>query len=148
LCVCRFRVAASKQSLDEAPYINCPKLSQTSKYHLQPSLSAFLLDDKPWFLNWGKTCCYIHQNLLLGFTNWPVILLHQLCPSSFLAPSSPRHHLPLKFKLDKVEGRCWWVGPRCQNIWIICVLSEFHFCSPWILDTRLLFWIRPWFLTW
>jgi hypothetical protein len=33
--VCRFRVAASKQSLDEAPYINCPKLSQTSKHHLQ-----------------------------------------------------------------------------------------------------------------
>jgi hypothetical protein len=29
----------------------------------------------------------------LGFTNWPVILLHQLCPSSFLAPSSPRHHV-------------------------------------------------------
>jgi hypothetical protein len=27
LCVCRFRVAASKQSLDEAPYINCPQLS-------------------------------------------------------------------------------------------------------------------------
>jgi hypothetical protein len=35
LCVCRFRIAASKQSLDEAPYINCPKLSQTSKHHLQ-----------------------------------------------------------------------------------------------------------------
>jgi hypothetical protein len=51
LCVCRFRIAASKQSLDEAPYINCPKLSQTSKHHLQSSLSAFLLDDKPWFLN-------------------------------------------------------------------------------------------------
>jgi hypothetical protein len=33
--VCRFRVAASKQSLDEATYINCPKLSQTSKHHLQ-----------------------------------------------------------------------------------------------------------------
>jgi hypothetical protein len=32
--VCRFRVAASKQRLDEAPYINCPKLSQTSKHHL------------------------------------------------------------------------------------------------------------------
>jgi hypothetical protein len=27
----------------------------------------------------------------LGFTNWPVILLHQQTPSSFLAPSSPRH---------------------------------------------------------
>jgi hypothetical protein len=51
LCVCRFRVAACKQSLDEAPYINCPLLSQISKHHLQPSLSAFFLNDKPWFLN-------------------------------------------------------------------------------------------------
>jgi hypothetical protein len=33
--VCRFHVAASKQSLNEAPYINYPKLSQTSKHHLQ-----------------------------------------------------------------------------------------------------------------
>jgi hypothetical protein len=35
LCVCRFHVAASKQSLDEVPYINCSQLSQTSKHHLQ-----------------------------------------------------------------------------------------------------------------
>jgi hypothetical protein len=39
LCVCRFHVAASMQSLDEAPYINCPKLSQTSKHHLQSFVS-------------------------------------------------------------------------------------------------------------
>jgi hypothetical protein len=84
LRVCRFRVAAGKQSLDEVPYINCLKLSQTSKHHLQSSLSTFLLDDKPWFLNWGKTCYYIHQNLLLGFSNWPVILLHQLGPINLL----------------------------------------------------------------
>jgi hypothetical protein len=46
---------------------------------------------------------------------------------------------PLKFELDKVDGRCWRVGPRCQNLWLIRVLSEFYFCSPWILATRLLF---------
>jgi hypothetical protein len=69
--VCRFRVAASKQSLDEVPYINCPKLSQTSKHHLQSSLSTFLLNDKPCFLNWGKTSCYTHHTFLLGFpTGW------------------------------------------------------------------------------
>jgi hypothetical protein len=39
--VCRFRIAASKQSLDEAPYINCPKLSQTSKHHLQSYCPLF-----------------------------------------------------------------------------------------------------------
>jgi hypothetical protein len=27
----------------------------------------------------------------LGFSNWPVILLHQQTPTSFLAPSSPSH---------------------------------------------------------
>jgi hypothetical protein len=32
--------------------------------------------------------CYIHQTLLLGFSNWPVIYYTQ---SSFLASSSPRH---------------------------------------------------------
>jgi hypothetical protein len=31
------------------------------------------------------------SNLLLGFSNWPVILLHQQTQSSFLASSSPRH---------------------------------------------------------
>jgi hypothetical protein len=25
--------------------------------------------DKPWFHNWGKTCCCAHHNLLLGFSN-------------------------------------------------------------------------------
>jgi hypothetical protein len=31
----------------------------------------------------------------------------------------------------KVEGHCWIVDPRCQILWIIHVLSEFYFCSPW-----------------
>jgi hypothetical protein len=39
--VCRFRIAASKQSLDEVPYINYPKLSQTSKHHLQSHCLLF-----------------------------------------------------------------------------------------------------------
>jgi hypothetical protein len=32
---------------------------------------------------------------------------------------------PLKFKLDKVEGRCWWMGPLYQNLWtrIMCYLD-------------------------
>jgi hypothetical protein len=46
------------------------------------------MNDKPWFLNRGKTSSYIHQNLLLGFTNWPVFYYK---PTSFLAPSSPCH---------------------------------------------------------
>jgi hypothetical protein len=48
-------------------------------------------------------------------------------------------NLPLKFELDKVEGRCWRVDLLCQNLWIIHVLSKFYICSLWILATRLLF---------
>jgi hypothetical protein len=34
-------------------------------------LSAPLLNDKPWFLTEGKSCCYIHHTFLLGFpTGW------------------------------------------------------------------------------
>jgi hypothetical protein len=40
------------------------------------------------FITEGKTCCYIYQTLLLGFSNWPVIYYTQ---SSFLASSSPLH---------------------------------------------------------
>jgi hypothetical protein len=50
---------------------------------------------------------------------------------------------PLKFELDKVEECCWRVGSRCQNPWIIRMLSEFYFCFPSILATRLLFFNPP-----
>jgi hypothetical protein len=35
--------------------------------------------DKPWFHNWGKTCCCAHHNLLLGFPTrrLSTIFLHQ-----------------------------------------------------------------------
>jgi hypothetical protein len=46
----------------------------------------------------------------------------------------------LKFQLDKVEGRYWRVGPRCQIIrkGNVCTLFDL-FCSPWLLHTWLLF---------
>jgi hypothetical protein len=51
----------------------------------------------------GKTCCYIHQTLLLGFSNWPVIYYTQ---SSFLASSSPRHQRACN------PG----IAPRCGDV--------------------------------
>jgi hypothetical protein len=34
-------------------------------------LFAPLLNNKPWFLTEGKSCCYIHHTFLLGFpTGW------------------------------------------------------------------------------
>jgi hypothetical protein len=53
--------------------------------------------DKPWFHNWGKTCCCAHHNLLLGFPTGRLstIFLHQHCTTSelllepVLPPSTP-----------------------------------------------------------
>jgi hypothetical protein len=64
--VCRFRVAASKQSLDEAPYINCPKLSQTSKHNLgfltEGKLAAILITPSSWgSQRAGHSPCIIPQ---------------------------------------------------------------------------------------
>jgi hypothetical protein len=53
--VCRFRVVASKQSLDVAPYINCLKLSQTSKHHLQSYCLLFSWTINHGFLTEGKS---------------------------------------------------------------------------------------------
>jgi hypothetical protein len=47
-------------------------------------LSLLSKNDKPWFLNWGKICCYIHHTFLLGFpTGW----------------SFTTHHLPTWFHM-------------------------------------------------
>jgi hypothetical protein len=40
----------------------------------------------------------------LGFTNWPVILLHQQTPTSFLAPSSPRHQQRGRYCCDATRS--------------------------------------------
>jgi hypothetical protein len=44
----------AKQSLDEAPYINCPKLSLSQSASPSVALFALLLIDIPWFLTEGK----------------------------------------------------------------------------------------------
>jgi hypothetical protein len=59
------------------PYINCPKLSLSQSASPSVVLSALLLIDIPWFLNWGKTCCYLHQTFSWGF-QLAGYLLHQL----------------------------------------------------------------------
>ena len=91
--VCRFCVAASKQSLDEAPYINCPKLSQASKHYLQSFVSPLQERLNLGFLTKGKLAA-----ILITPSSWGsqragysprtrTKLLHQLGPSAvFLAP--------------------------------------------------------------
>jgi hypothetical protein len=56
-----------------------------------PSVVAVspLLFDKPWFRNWGKTCCYTHHTFLLGFPTGWLITTHKdaCCTSTSLASS-------------------------------------------------------------
>jgi hypothetical protein len=40
-------------------------------------LSTSLLNDKPWFLTEGKSCCYIHHTFLLGFPSGWSFTRHQ-----------------------------------------------------------------------
>jgi hypothetical protein len=65
--VCRFRVEASKQSLDEAPYINCPKLSQASKHHLQSFVSPLQERLNLGFLTEGKLAAIFIKTFSWGF---------------------------------------------------------------------------------
>jgi hypothetical protein len=59
-------------------------------------MSAFLLNDKPWFLNWGKTCCYLHQIFSWG-SQLAGYLLHQLGSIKlFLAPLPRKSGRPLQ----------------------------------------------------
>ena len=83
LCVCRCRVAASKQSLDEAPYINCPKLSWSLQSITFSRLSLLSWTINLGFLTEGKSCCYIRHTFLLGFPMGWSSTMHQ---AYFLAP--------------------------------------------------------------
>jgi hypothetical protein len=55
----------AKQSLDEAPYINCPKLSQASKHHLQSFVSPFQERLNLGFLTEGKLAA-----ILITHSSW------------------------------------------------------------------------------
>jgi hypothetical protein len=78
--VCRFHVATGWRCANKLS-LTAPLLEHhtASGHHLQ-SFVSLLLDWQPWFHNWGKTCCYIHPNLLLGFSNWPVIFTSSTRP--------------------------------------------------------------------
>jgi hypothetical protein len=96
--VCRFRVAAIKQSLDEAPYINCPKHHKLVRITFS-RLSHLSKNNKPWFLNWGETCYYTHRTFLLGF------------PTGWLFTTHKDHQLVLC---------CCWVKTHQQYFWRHC----------------------------
>jgi hypothetical protein len=66
--VCRFHVVAGAQSkaLDEAPYKLSGAVTKLASITFW-SLAFSYWFNKPWFHNWGKTCCCAHHTFLLGF---------------------------------------------------------------------------------
>jgi hypothetical protein len=127
--VCRFHVAtgwrrATKLSLT-APLL---EHHAVSGHHLQ-SFVCLLLDWLPWFHNWGKTCCYIHQNLLLGFSNWPVILLHQLGPIIYQLPNCNLFTQHVLFILWRDTTGELWIPVQfplyCYHLYTLLALFTF-----------------------
>jgi hypothetical protein len=54
-------------------------------------LSLLSKNDKPWFLNWGKTSCYTHHTFLLGFpTGWSFTTHKESSGAINHAPAQPR----------------------------------------------------------
>jgi hypothetical protein len=45
---------------------HCPECHEASKYHLLKFGSFSYWFDKPWFHNWGKTCCCAHHTFYWG----------------------------------------------------------------------------------
>ena len=62
---------------------------------------SLLLIDKPWFLNWGKTCCYTHHTFLLGSPNGRVICTYQ---ALFLAPLPGIWDVPVKQTSSRINN--------------------------------------------
>jgi hypothetical protein len=78
------RCSWQSKALDEAPY-KLPRAVMKLASITFLSLAFFYWIDIPWFHNWGKTCCYIHQTFSWGF-QLAGHLYHQLHANSFLAP--------------------------------------------------------------
>jgi hypothetical protein len=73
-CVQVPRCSWQSKPLDEAPYKLSRAVAKLASITFW-SIGFFLLDWHTLVSYWGKTCCYIHQNLLLGFPNWAVIYI-------------------------------------------------------------------------
>jgi hypothetical protein len=65
--VCRFHVAASeKLHVDKYPGAIVQSVAKLVDINLRKCGSFSYWFDKPWFHNWGKTCCCAHHNFTLG----------------------------------------------------------------------------------
>jgi hypothetical protein len=112
--VCRFRVAASKQSLDEAPYINYPKLSQASKHHLQSYCLLFSWTINLGFLTEGKFAAILITPSSWGY-QWaghsPCIKQHNpIWATSTRACTATTHSTATHIHLGEAAGDRKWLA--------------------------------------
>jgi hypothetical protein len=66
LCACSTLLLVQSKALDEAPYKLSGAVAKLAGITFW-SLAFSYWFDKPWFHNWGKTCCCAHHTFLLGF---------------------------------------------------------------------------------
>jgi hypothetical protein len=119
-CVCAgSTLQLAKQSLDEAPYINCPKLSLSQSASPSVALSALLLIDEPWFLNWGKILLLYSSHLPLGVPNGPVVYFINSVASDGVMNIAVRFFLSKKPRFiiqERKEPNDWrWCPLACDS---------------------------------
>jgi hypothetical protein len=85
----------AKQSLDEAPYKLSGAVAKLAGITFSRLAFSYWIDNLGFITEGKLAAIFIKPSLEVS--NWPVILLHQQTQSSFLASSSPRHHLLLRW---------------------------------------------------
>jgi hypothetical protein len=77
-------------------WCHCPKCHEAIKHHLLKFGSFSYWFDKPWFHNWGKSCCLLITPSP-GVPNWSVMYMNT-APSAHLLTPSFRLYIPLNKK--------------------------------------------------
>jgi hypothetical protein len=120
--VCRFRVAACKRSLDEAPYINCPKLSQTSKHHLQSFVSPLQERLNLGFLTEGKLAA-----ILITPSSWGSQRAGYLPCTRTVCYASTWHQQPLFWRHCREGSRRLLRGEFSHAHPLLCFIVLLYF---------------------
>jgi hypothetical protein len=84
----------AKQGLEEAPYKLSGAVTKLAGITFSHLAFSYWIDNLGFITEGKFAAIFIKPSL--GVSNWPVIYFINYTPTSFLAPSSPRHHAPIK----------------------------------------------------
>jgi hypothetical protein len=79
----------AKQGLDEAPYKLSGAVAKLTGITFSRLAFSYWIDNLGFITEGKLAAIFIKPSL--GVSNWPVIYFINYTPTSFLAPSSPRH---------------------------------------------------------